>query len=83
MKNPSLTLASAIILRVVREGTVTDSKSWKLRACLSGTMYPALQRLEDAWLIRAPYRESAELRSRARLAGLSALPRKGKGARSP
>ena len=48
MKNISLTLASAIILSAVSEGHCYGFEIMEATGLPSGTIYPALRRLEDA-----------------------------------
>jgi PadR family transcriptional regulator len=63
MKNPPLTLASAIILRAVSEGHCYGFEIMEATGLPSGTIYPALRRLEEARLIRATYHKSADSES--------------------
>jgi DNA-binding PadR family transcriptional regulator len=56
MKNSSLTLASAIILCAVSEGHCYGFEIMEATGLPSGTIYPALRRLEDARLIRSDFK---------------------------
>jgi DNA-binding PadR family transcriptional regulator len=63
MKNSSLTLASAIILRAVSEGHCYGFEIMEATGLPSGTIYPALRRLQEARLIRSAYHETADSQS--------------------
>ena len=55
----SLSLASAFILRAVSEGRCYGFEIMEATGLPSGTIYPALRRLEDARLIRSDYDAAA------------------------
>jgi PadR family transcriptional regulator PadR len=59
MKTASLTLASAIILCAVSEGHCYGFEIMEATGLPSGTIYPALRRLQDARLIRSEYNAAA------------------------
>jgi DNA-binding PadR family transcriptional regulator len=59
MRGYSLSLASAIILRAVRDGHCYGFDVMEATGLPSGTIYPALRRLEDAKLVRSDYHAAA------------------------
>ena len=63
MKNPSLSLASALILEAVSNGHGYGFDIMEATGLPSGTIYPALRRLEASKLIRSDYVASAAAES--------------------
>lgn len=59
MRGYSLSLASAIILRAVRDGHCYGFDVMEATGLPSGTIYPALRRLEEAKLVRSDYHAAA------------------------
>lgn len=53
MKNTALSLASAIILRAIGDGHCYGFEIMEVTGLPSGTIYPALRRLEENRLIRS------------------------------
>ncbi len=58
MRNSKLSLAAAIILGAVSDGHCYGFEIMEVTGLPSGTIYPALRRLEEAKLIRS-HREAA------------------------